>query len=315
MNYTDLGLVNTQKMFDSAIKHGYAIPAFNIYNMETISAIMTAANYCHSPLIIAISESALKYMGDDMLIGMIKSYKINPGQNIALHLDHGSSVDACIHAIKLGFSSVMIDCSKLPFDENVENTKRVLDFAKKYDVSTESEIGILFGTEDENTNSVLSEFTDPEIAQQFVNATNTDSLAIAIGTSHGVYKPQTENGKLRFDILADIQGRLPDTPLVLHGASTVPQHLVKNINKFGGDITQSNGIDAKQLSIAATQTNICKINMDTDLRLSFTAGVRQYLSEHPADMNPRTYLSTGRDAVCNNCLYAIREIMHSDDKI
>lgn len=315
VKYSDYGLVNTGKMFSRAIDGGFAVPAFNVYNMETLTAIITAARYAHSPLIIAISESALKYMGADMLMGMICGLKIKPSEQIALHLDHGTSVDACINAIKLGFSSVMIDNSKLPFAENVEATKRVIEFAKKYNVSVESEIGILYGIEDENTKSSIHEFTTPDMAAQFVHETATDSLAVAIGTSHGVYKPSTKTNKLRFDILSNIQSRIKNTPLVLHGASVVPQRIVENINKFGGKITASRGIDQHEINVAATKTHICKINMDTDLRLAFTSAVRQSLANAPENINPREYLSMARDNVCNNCLYAIREIMNSENKI
>ncbi|MBQ0013609.1 MAG: ketose-bisphosphate aldolase [Proteobacteria bacterium] len=314
-NYSEYGLVNTTKMFAHAINGGFAVPAFNIYNMETLCAIVTAARHTHSPLIIAVSESALKYMGENMLMGMIKGLKINPSEQIVLHLDHGSSVEACINAIKIGFSSVMIDASKLPFKKNADATKRVIEFAKKYNVSVESEIGILYGTEDENTKSDIHEFTIPEMAEKFVNETHTDSLAIAIGTSHGVYKPTTDTNKLRFDILSNIQSRMENTPLVLHGASIVPQRIVETINKFGGKITASQGIDPHQLYITATKTHICKINMDTDLRLAFTSAVRQSLYKTPENINPREYLSMARDNVCNNCLYAIREIMNSENKI
>lgn len=315
MTYSDYGLINTDTMLQNALAHNYAVPAFNVYNMETISAIVMAANHTHSPLIISISESALNYMGDNMLMGMICGLKLNPSQKIALHLDHGSSFEICARAIKLGFSSVMIDASKLPLLQNIDLTNRVIEIAHKHNVSVEAEVGILFGTEDENTTSTDSEFTSPDMAEQFVHTTNVDSLAIAIGTSHGVYKNHTDNGKLRFDILTQIQNRIPNTPLVLHGASNVPEHLVETINKFGGNITTSRGIDANQLRIAATQTHICKINMDTDLRLSFTAGVRKSITQNPSGFNPREYLGAGRDMVCNNCLYAIREITKSENKI
>lgn len=313
--YSDFGLVNTAKTFSNAIDGGFAVPAFNIYNMESLCGIVTAARHAHSPLIIAISESALKYMGENMLMSMIRGLKINPSEQISLHLDHGSSVEACINAIKIGFSSVMIDASKQPFKKNTDDTKRVIELAKKHDVSVESEIGILYGTEDENTKSDIHEFTDPDMAAQFVRETGTDSLAIAIGTSHGVYKPRTKTNKLRFDILSEIQSQIKHTPLVLHGASIVPQRIVETINKFGGKITASQGIDPQQLHTAATKTHICKINMDTDLRLAFTSAVRQSLHTTPENINPREYLGMARDNLCNNCLFAIREIMNSENKI
>ena len=315
MKYGDFGLVNTQKMLKSALDNHFAVPAFNAYNMETITAIISAARLSHSPVIIAISESALKYMGDDILMGMIAGAKLRPDEQIALHLDHGSSVESCMHAINIGFSSVMLDFSKRNLDENIDATSNVIRYAHVRDVTVESELGQLSGFEDENTFDTESVYTDPNTANKFVNDTETDSLAVAIGTSHGAYKRKSPDEKLRFDILQEISNKIPHTPLVLHGASTIPSDIVDEINKFGGNIQNAMGIDIKQLKFAATKTNICKINIDSDLRLATTASIRKNLHDHPENFNPREYLDAGRNAVRDICIFLIREVFHSYDKI
>ena len=312
MKYTELGLVNTNKMFHDAITGGYAIPAFNFYNMETLNAILNATRETHSPVILAVSESALKYMGDDMLIGMIRGANIQPHEQIALHLDHGSSIDACKTAIKLGFSSVMIDASKMPFDENIKISKNVAELAHKHNVSVEAELGTLGGIEDENTFGTIG-YTNPADVEKFVTETNIDSLAVAIGTSHGAYKRKATTEELRFDILADIATRLPGFPLVLHGASNIPQKLITTINEFGGKISGALGIDETQLR-RATKLNICKINVDSDLRLAFTAGVRKSLAQNPNNFNPRDYLKSAQIAVTQTCIDEIKNIMGSENK-
>lgn len=314
MKYTDLGLVNTREMFADAISRKYAVPAFNFYNMETMQAILNAARTARSPVILAVSESALKYMGDDMLTGMIRGANISPSNRIALHLDHGGSFDACAHAIEIGFSSVMIDASKLPFDENAELSRRVAEYAHKFNVSVEAELGTLSGIEDENTHSDVSSYTNPDDVVNFVNATSIDSLAIAIGTSHGAYKRKSDDEELRFDILADVAKKLPEFPLVLHGASSIPQKFVDEINKFGGNISGARGIAPDQLR-RATEMNICKINVDSDSRLAFTAGVRKSLFEKPNGFNPRDYLGLGRENIYENCLDEIKNIIGSDNKL
>lgn len=314
MTYTELGLVNTNEMFRDAIARNYAVPAFNFYNMETLQAILNAARITHSPIILAVSESALKYMGADMLAGMIRGANISPDDKIALHLDHGTSFDACARAIEIGFSSVMIDASKLPFDENTTLSRRVAEYAHKYNVSVEAELGVLAGIEDENTKSDFSSYTNPSDVEKFVNATGIDSLAIAIGTSHGAYKRKKEDEELRFDILADVATRLPGFPLVLHGASNIPQKLITTINEFGGKLSGARGIDEIQLR-RATKMNICKINVDSDLRLGFTAAVRKSLYEKPENFNPREFLSLARDTMTQICIDEIRNIMGSEDKI
>lgn len=315
MKYSEFGLCNTHEMFRNAINKRFAVPAFNAYNMETISAIISAARLTKSPVIIAISESALKYMGDDMLMGMIAGAKITPTEQIALHLDHGASVESCMHAINIGFSSVMLDFSKRDLSENINATANIVRYAHARDVSVESELGVLSGIEDENTQSTESVYTDPDIAQKFVTDTKTASLAIAIGTSHGAYKRKSANEKLRFDILEQIQAKIPNTPLVLHGASSVPAEYIDTINKFGGDIQNAMGIDTEQLEFAATKTNICKINIDSDLRLAFTAAVRKSLFNAPQNFNPREYIGAGRDEIRNMCIFLMRTVFHCANKI
>ncbi len=314
MKYTDFGLVNTREMFADAIARGYAVPAFNFYNMETMQAILSAARDTHSPVILAVSESALKYMGGDTLMGMISGQKLTPSDGVALHLDHGSSFVACATAVDLGFSSVMIDGSSLPYDENIALARRVVEYAHKNDVSVEAELGQLTGIEDENTFSDISSYTNPRDAINFVQETGIDSLAIAIGTSHGAYKRKGDDEELRFDILTEIAAALPEFPLVLHGASTIPGQFVKTINEFGGELSGARGIPAEQLR-RAVEMNICKINIDSDSRLAFTASVRLNLAQHPTNFNPREYLSSGRGAMHANCIAEIRDIMGSENRI
>ena len=314
MKYSDFGLVNTQKMFANAIMGRYAIPAFNFYNMETLITILSAARKMHSPVILAASESAIKYMGYDMLLGMIAGACISPRDQIALHLDHGHSIDACIHAIENGFSSVMIDASNLPFDENIKVSRDVAKYAHRHNVSVEAELGILSGIEDENTKSKNSSYTNPDDVIEFVRRTGVDSLAIAIGTSHGAYKRKSDDESLRFDILKQIAKQLPDFPLVLHGASSVPHEYVNMINHNGGKMRGARGIDIAQLKRAA-RTNICKINVDSDLRLGFTAGVREFMKQNPSAFNPREYLSAAIKNMTAICTDEISHIMGSKNKI
>lgn len=313
MDYKDFGLVNTKNMFSDALARHYAVPAFNFYNMETLSAIIDAARDTHSPVILAVSESALKYMGDNLLRGMIWGLNLHDSDVVALHLDHGSSFDACVHAIEIGFSSVMIDGSKLPFDANVDLARTVAEYAHKYDVTVEAELGVLSGIEDENTHSTTSSYTNPNDVVNFVNATNIDSLAIAIGTSHGAYKRKSDDEELRFDILDAVARQLPDFPLVLHGASSIPTHFVKTINEFGGKMSNARGIAPAQLR-RAVKKNICKINVDSDSRLAFTAGVREVLATKPENFNPRDYLGAGRKNIYDNCVDEIKNIMGSNEK-
>ena len=314
MKYSDFGLVNTKEMFTCALAGHYAIPAFNFYNMETLTAILSATRKTHSPVILAASESAIKYMGDDMILGMIAGACISPHEQIALHLDHGHSIDSCIHAIEIGFSSVMIDASDKTFEENIKLSHEVAKYAHRRGVSVEAELGTLSGIEDENTKSELSSYTDPDAAAEFVKRTGVDSLAIAIGTTHGAYKRKNNDESLRFDILQQIVKKLPGFPLVLHGASSVPPEYVETINKSGGKLKNARGIDCAQLRHAA-KTNICKINVDSDLRLGFTAAVREALKQNPKMFNPREYLSPAIANMTKTCIDAITHIMGSKNKI
>ncbi len=314
MKYSDFGLVNTRAMFRDAMTNHYAVPAFNFFNMETLNAILSAARETHSPVILAVSESAMKYMGPKMLMGMIRGADLRPENGVALHLDHGGSIDACVRAIDMGFSSVMIDANKLPFAENIDASRTVTEYAHKFDVSVEAELGTIAGIEDENTFSAESTYTRPSDVVEFVRATNIDSLAIAIGTSHGAHKRKSETEELRFDILAKIAELLPEFPLVLHGASTVPQKLIETINANGGKISNACGIPAEQLR-RANAMNVCKINIDSDCRLAFTAGVRESLFDAPNNFNPREYLTHGMDAVRQTCIYEIKNIMASANRI
>ena len=314
MKYTEFGLNNTNTMFQNAIRDQYAIPAFNFYNMETLNAILSAVRETKSPVILAVSESAMKYMGDEMLMGLIRGANIHTNEQMALHLDHGTSFDACVHAIELGFSSVMIDASKLPFDKNIDLTKSVVQYAHAHNVSVEAELGTLSGIEDENTHSTTSSYTNPDDVIKFVNATGIDSLAIAIGTSHGAYKRKSDDEELRFDILSQIAKQLPDFPLVLHGASQIPENLVHTINEYGGDMPNARGIAPEQLR-RATKMNICKINVDSDLRLATTAAIRKSFANTPANFNPREYLGDAIKSMTNVCIDEIKSIMGSDNKL
>lgn len=298
MKYQELGLSNTNKMLLDALRGGYAVPAYNFNNLEQLQAIISACAETQSPVILQVSSGARKYVGATLLANMARGateYAKELGMTapIALHLDHGSDFQICKDCIDMGFSSVMIDGSHLPFEQNIELSKSVADYAHKYDVSVEAELGALAGIEDD-VNVAVSHYTDPNDVIRFVNATGVDSLAISIGTSHGAYKMKNASDSLRFDILEKISELLPEFPLVLHGASSVPQDIVAEINKFGGQVSGAMGIPPEQL-IRARKMNICKINVDSDSRLAFTAGIRKVLSEKPEVFDPRTYLSVARD--------------------
>ncbi len=313
MLFEKYGLVNTNEMFKRAIVGGYAVPAFNFYNMETLLSVLRAAHHTKSPVILAVSTSALKYMGGDLLMGMISGAKLD-GKNFALHLDHGHSFEDCKTAIDLGFSSVMIDASDKPLDENIEITKRVIEYARPRGVSVESELGTLAGIEDETTRSDIGNYTDPNTVLEFYNKTNVDSLAVAIGTSHGGYKRKSDTDELRFDILREISSVTPNLPLVLHGASNIPEHLVKTINEYGGKLKGAAGIPADQL-VKTLPHHICKINVDSDSRLAFTAGAREYLAKNPTDFNPRNFLQLGTVKSTDTYIFEIENIMRSNNKM
>ncbi len=314
MKYEQFGLVNTRKMFADANAGGYAVGAFNFYNMETLSAILAAARNTLSPIILAVSESALDYMGENMLMSMIRGACIKPNEQIALHLDHGHSFESCARAIDLGFSSVMIDASNLSFDKNVAITTRVAEYAHPRGVSVEAELGTLAGFEDDNTNSDTEIFTRPDMATEFVSRTGIDSLAVAIGTSHGAYKRKSGDESLRFDILDEISKLMPNFPIVLHGASCIPDVLINIINQNGGNISGARGIQIEQLQRAA-KMNVCKINVDSDNRLAFTAAVREMLNQNPEMFNPREYLDAAKSAVYENTVGEIINIMNSANRL
>lgn len=309
-SYKELGLVNTREMFAKAIKGGYAIPAYNFNNMEQMQAIIQACVETKSPVILQVSAGARKYANQTLLRymaqGAVEYAKELGCENpqIVLHLDHGNSFELCKDCIDMGFSSVMIDGSSLPYDENVALTKKVVEYAHQHDVTVEGELGVLAGVEDDVV-AEESHYTKPEEVEDFVSKTGVDSLAISIGTSHGrcKFKPEqcTRNADgilipppLAFDVLAEIEKKLPGFPIVLHGSSSVPQNYVAIIEKFGGKIPDSVGIPEEQLRKAA-KSAVCKINIDSDGRLAMTAAVRQTLAENPGEFDPRKYLGPARD--------------------
>lgn len=313
MHYSEFGLSNTKTLLRRALNSSYAVPAFNFYNMETLLAILNAAKITQSPVILAVSESALEYMTPDMLIGMIMGaqYKKN---SVALHLDHGHSFEICKRAIDMGFSSVMFDGSALSLNDNIKISRRVADYAHKFDVSVETELGVLSGFEDDKTKSKSYSYTDPNIVHDFVKQTKTDSLAVAIGTSHGAYKRKNDKETLRFDILEKIAKNIPETPLVLHGASTIPQKYIKTIDKFGGDMKNAAGISPAQIRKAISM-HITKVNVDSDSRLAFTATVRKTLNQNKNVFDPRVYLTAAQHEMTKNCIDEIQNIMGSGYKI
>jgi fructose-bisphosphate aldolase class II len=263
-------------------------------------------------VILAVSESALEYMGGEILMGMLRGAQYKRGQ-IALHLDHGHNFEICKYATDLGFSSVMFDGSALPLEKNISESRRVADYVHKFNVSLETELGILAGHEDKNTKSKTNSYTDPELVKNFVKQTQTDSLAVAIGTSHGAYKRKSKNESLRFDILEQIAKNIPSTPLVLHGASSIPQKYVNQINKFGGDIKNARGISPVQIRHAIS-LHIAKVNVDSDSRFAFTAAIRKTLATKPDVFDPRTYLHNAMEETTKNCIDEIQNIMGSGYK-
>ena len=284
-------LVTTTEMFEKAYKGGYAIGAFNVNNMEIVQGITEAAADLNAPLILQVSKGARAYANHTYLIKLVEAAVEETGLPIALHLDHGDSFELCKSCIDGGFTSVMIDASSKPFEDNIALTRQVVEYAHDHGVVVEAELGTLAGIEDEvNVKAEDSSYTRPEDVQEFVERTGCDSLAIAIGTSHGAYKfkPGTKP-QLRFDILEDVERRLPGFPIVLHGSSSVPQEFVKMINENGGNMPGAIGVPEDQLRKAASMA-VCKINIDSDLRLAMTATIRQYFNEHPDHFDPRQYL-------------------------
>ena len=284
-----------KKIFQNALKEKYALGAFNFVNLEMLKAIINASLETDFPVIASVSEGALKYMGIEETVGMFKAAKKNA--KVFLHLDHGKNLELIKRTVDLGFDSVMIDASSFSFEENVKQTKEVVNYAHKKDVLVEAELGTLAGIEDE-VKAEKNIYTDPNEAKKFVELTNCDSLAVAIGTSHGAYKFSGDS-KLNMEILSEIETLIPNTPLVLHGASSVPQKYVDLLNKFGGNVKGAKGVDENLLFEACHKHNICKINSDTDLRICFTAAVRKYLTENPEVFDLRKYLGAGKEEVKN----------------
>ncbi|MDO4731611.1 MAG: class II fructose-1,6-bisphosphate aldolase [Clostridia bacterium] len=308
-------LVNTTEMFKKAYEGGYAIGAFNVNNMEIVQGITQACQALSSPVILQASAGARKYANGEYLTALVRAaVKINDIP-IALHLDHGPNFETCKDCVDSGFTSVMIDGSSLPYEENIELAKKVVDYAHKYNVTVEAELGRLAGIEDDvNVSEENSSFTDPAQVEDFVKNTGIDSLAIAIGTSHGAYKFKPgQKPQLRFDILEEISKRLPNFPIVLHGASSVIPEYVEIINKYGGSMPDAIGIPEEMLRQAAKMA-VCKINVDSDLRLALTALVRKHLAEKPSDFDPRGYLGAGRQAIQDIVEHKIKTVLGSEGK-
>lgn len=293
-----MALVTTTEMFKKAYDGGYAIGAFNVNNMEIIQGIVAAGKKLNAPLILQVSKGARAYANHLYLVKLVEAAVEESGLPIALHLDHGPDFETCKACIDGGFTSVMIDGSSLPYEENVALTKKVVDYAHAHGVVVEGELGQLAGVEDEvNVNAEDASYTNPDQVEDFVKRTGVDSLAIAIGTSHGAYKFKPgQKPQLRFDILEEVSKRLPGFPIVLHGASSVIPEFVEEINKYGGNMPDAIGIPEDMLRQAATMA-VCKINIDSDLRLAMTAAIRKHFVEHPSDFDPRQYLRPARDAI------------------
>ena len=306
-------LVTTKEMFEKSIKEGFAIGAFNVNNMEIIQAIVDAAAKENSPVILQASASAIKYARPKYLIKMVEAAVEETNIPIALHLDHGPDFETCKACIDAGFTSVMIDGSKYDFEENIAITKKVVDYAHERGVVVEAELGKLAGIEDDvNVSAEDAMYTDPEQAKEFVERTGCDSLAIAIGTSHGAYKFKGE-AKLRFDILAKIKELIPNTPIVLHGASTVIPELVEMCNNYGGDIPGAKGVPDEILN-EASKSGVSKINVDTDLRLAMTGAIRKVFAESPNAFDPRKYLTPARDLIEETVSHKIKNVFGSSNK-
>ena len=318
-------LVTTKEMFQKAYHGGYAIGAFNVNNMEIVQGITEAAKEVNAPLILQVSKGARAYANHTYLIKLVEAAIIETGLPICLHLDHGDSFDICKSCIDGGFTSVMIDASSKPFEENIELTRKVVEYAHDHGVVVEAELGALAGVEDEvNVSAADSHYTRPEEVEEFVTKTGCDSLAIAIGTSHGAYKftaaqcTRNEKGELvppplRFDILDEVVKRLPGFPIVLHGSSSVPQEFVKMVNENGGKMPDAVGIPEEQLRQAARGA-VCKINIDSDLRLAMTGTIRKFFNEHPDKFDPREYLKPARAAIKELVKHKLVYVLGCDGK-
>ena len=331
VDYKKLGLVNTREMFKRAIKGGYAIPAFNFNNLEQLQAIIKASSELKSPVILQVSKGARKYANQTLLRYLAEGaveYAKELGchhPEIVLHLDHGDSFELCKSCVDTGFSSVMIDGSALPYEENIALTKKVVEYAHQFDVTVEGELGVLAGVEDDVA-SEESHYTRPEEVVDFATRTGCDSLAISIGTSHGAYKFKPEQctrdpktGRLlppplAFDVLQAVEKQLPGFPIVLHGSSSVPQKYVDIINKYGGALPNAVGIPEEQLR-KATKSAVCKINIDSDSRLAFTAGVRETLALHPEYFDPRQYCGKAREYMIDLYTEKIKDVLGSENKL
>ena len=321
-----MALVTTKEMFKKAYDGGYAIGAFNVNNMEIIQGITEAAKECNAPVILQVSKGARAYANRTYLVKLVEAAEIETGLPICLHLDHGDSFETCKECVDDGFTSVMIDASSKPLEENIAITKKVVEYAHAHGVVVEAELGTLAGVEDEvKVSAEDSSYTRPEDVERFVKETGCDSLAIAIGTSHGAYKfkpeqcTRNEEGilvppPLRFDILEEVSKRLPGFPIVLHGSSSVPQEYVKMINEHGGKMPDAVGIPESQLREAAKMA-VCKINIDSDLRLAMTGTIRQFFDEHPEKFDPREYLKPARNNIKELVKHKITDVLGCDNKI
>ncbi len=318
-------LVTTKEMFKKAYDGGYAIGAFNVNNMEIIQGITEAAKECNAPVILQVSKGARAYANRTYLVKLVEAAVIETGLPICLHLDHGDSFETCKECVDDGFTSVMIDCSSKPLEENIAITKKVVEYAHAHGVVVEAELGTLAGVEDDvKVSAEDSSYTRPEDVERFVKETGCDSLAIAIGTSHGAYKftpaqcTRNEEGilvppPLRFDILEEVSKRLPGFPIVLHGSSSVPQEYVKMINEHGGKMPDAVGIPESQLR-EASKMAVCKINIDSDLRLAMTGTIRKFFDEHPEKFDPREYLKPARNNIKELVKHKITDVLGCDNK-
>ncbi|MHC4885221.1 MAG: class II fructose-bisphosphate aldolase [Planctomycetota bacterium] len=318
VSYKDLGLSSTREMFANAVKGGFAVPGYNFNNMEQMQAIITACVQTQSPVILQVSKGARAYANETLLRYMAQGAvaygkeisEDGKGVPIALHLDHGDSFETCKSCVDAGFSSVMIDGSHFSFEENIELTKKVVEYAHAHDVMVEGELGVLAGIEDD----VCAEehtYTQPEEVEEFTQKTGVDSLAISIGTSHGAFKFKPgQNPEIRLDILEEIEKRIPGFPIVMHGSSSVPQEHVATINKYGGKLVDSIGIPEAQISLAV-KSAVCKVNIDSDGRLAMTAAIRQHFAENPDHFDPRQYLKPAREALVQMYMHKNKNVLNS----
>ena len=308
-----MALVTTKAMFEKALKSDYAVGAFNVNNMEIIQGIMDAAKLENAPLILQVSAGARKYAKPVYLLKLVEAAIEDTGLDLALHLDHGEDFEICKSCVDGGFTSVMVDGSKHPFEENIALTKQVVEYAHDHGVVVEAELGKLAGVEDNiKVDARSATFTDPDEAAEFVERTGVDSLAIAIGTSHGAYKFKGEP-YLDYERLKTIHSLIPETPLVLHGASSVLKEFVDRCNEYGGEIPGAQGVPEDMIR-ESTKYGICKVNIDTDLRLAMTAEIRKFLIENPAEFDPRKYMGPGRDAITRMVQHKIKNVLNASNK-